>query len=410
MNKKEILIVGSGFSGLLAGIMLRKANIPVKIFEASPYRQDLGGVISLFPNSLKIFRYIGIADEIINCGLMVEGAKIQDNLGNHMVNRSLGNESIYGEPTITCKRTKAHEIIYKKAIELNIEIFHGKKVFEIKQFDNKVELYFEDGSNYNGSLLIGCDGINSIVRKSVLEYNFNPKYSGLMYFCGYVENQELIKKTILEPKTHIISIGPTNFFSYCLVDNPEKNQSPTLMWYCYLSQPNRLTKEELDNFKLTSVIEKVLNAHSDWHKPIEELILNSVDIVKGNISDVVEIDKWHNDRIIVIGDAAHAMNPFFGGQGVGTAIEDAYMLARLIEIYDGNYKIAFPKLEKLRKPRTTKIASKARKNCKRSIIKYNKFLLKLRNLSFSILTYFTPESKLNEFISYDVEYELKKIK
>jgi 2-polyprenyl-6-methoxyphenol hydroxylase-like FAD-dependent oxidoreductase len=409
-DSNEILIVGSGFAGLIAGIMLKSANFQVKIFESNSRSQDLGDRITLFPNAMKVLRLVGVADHVINDGYVIEVGKIQDSLGKHMVNRSMGKKSIYGEPTITCRRVKVHEILYDKAIELGIDISNDKKVVGIKEDENGVQLQFENGSNYIGSLLIGCDGINSFVRKSILNKNFQPRYSGLMYFGGFVENQELIKKLDLNPKTHYISIGPTNFFSYCFVDNPETHEFPTLMWNCYLRQQKRLSSEELKNLKLADLIDRVYQAHKGWHSPVEELILNAVKVSKGSISDVVEIDNWYKERIIVIGDAAHAMNPFFGGQGAGTAMEDAYMLAKLIERYNGDYKLAFPTLEKVRKARTTLIASRARKNCEKSTVQYNKLLLKLRNKAFSILTFLTPEHKLNQFISYDVEKELSKVK
>jgi 2-polyprenyl-6-methoxyphenol hydroxylase-like FAD-dependent oxidoreductase len=408
-NTQDILIIGSGFAGLIAGIILKKSNFHVKIFEANPKREDLGDRITLFPNAIKVLRLAGVADQVINEGYVIEIGKMQDNSGRHMVNRSMGKKSIYGEPTVTCRRVKVHEILYKKALDIGVEIQHEKKLTDIIEDEHEVKLKFEDGSKYSGSLLIGCDGINSFVRRSILNYDFKPKYSGLMYFGGFVENQDLIKKLNLNHKTHYITIGPTNFFSYCYVDNPEKYKNPTLMWNCYLREPKRLTKAELGSLKLSQLIEKVNNAHKGWHYPIEDLILNSVKLSKGNISDVVEIDNWHKDRVIVIGDAAHAMNPFFGGQGAGTAMEDAYMLAKLIEKYNGDYKLVFPTLEKLRKPRTTKIARRARKNCEKSTVQYNDFTLKLRNIAFSLLTFLTPERKLNEFISFDVEKEINKI-
>ena len=204
--------------------------------------------------------------------------------------------------------------------------------------------------------------------------------------------------------------GVTPIFSILKSILREEPNSHVTMFYGNQGFSEVIFREELENLKLPDIINRVSQAHKGWHSPVEELILNSVRVVKGSISDVVEIDNWYKERIIVIGDAAHAMNPFFGGQGVGTAVEDAYILAKLIEKHDGDYKLAFPTLEKLRKARTTKIASRARKNCDRSTIQYSKLLLKLRNKAFSTLTFLTPERKLNEFISFDVEEEINKIK
>ena len=126
-------------------------------------------------------------------------------------------------------------------------------------------------------------------------------------------------------------------------------------------------------------------------------------------SDIVEIESWSRGRIIVIGDAAHAMSPLLG-QGAGTAMEDAYALARLLEKFDGDYNLAFSELEKLRKPRTTLIAKRARKNSKRTIVEFNNFATKLRNKAFSLINYLTPEKYQNKIQLYDIEKELNKIK
>ena len=409
-NSQEFLVVGSGFAGLIAGITLYNAKIPVRVFEANESRLDVGDRITLFPNAMKVLRLVGVADAVIQSGFVIEVAKIQDNFGNHMVYRSMGTQSIYGEPTVTIRRSKVHEIVYNKAKELGIGISHGKKVVGVKENEDGAQLDFADGTMYSGSAVIGCDGINSFLRGFVLDKDIQPNYAGIMYFGGYVDNQELIKKLGLGAKTHYISIGPTNFFSYSYVDNPEIAEVPTLMWNCYLSQPDRLRKEELDGLQFKEVINRVHLAHKGWHAPVEELILNAKEVSKGSVSDIVQIDNWHKGRVIVVGDAAHAQNPFFGGQGAGTAMEDAYMLAKIIEKFKGNYTQAFPVFEKVRRERTTLIAQRARKGCKQSTIKLNKYLVGIRNRVFSVLTFFSSEKRLNPFLSYDVAEELDKLK
>ena len=60
----------------------------------------------------------------------------------------MGKKSIYGEPTVTTRRAKVHEILYNKARELGIEIVYSKKVIEAKENDNGVELAFETMTSY----------------------------------------------------------------------------------------------------------------------------------------------------------------------------------------------------------------------------------------------------------------------
>lgn len=405
---KDVLIVGSGFAGLIAAITLKNKNIPFKIFEAHNSQTDIGGSITLFPNSMKVLRLVGIADKVIDNGVVMEVAKFQDNFGKHLVNRSMGKSNIYGEPTITLRRSKLNNIIHEKSKELGIEIYYGKKVIGLIENDNGVQLEFEDGNIFEGSIVLGCDGINSFVRKSVLNQDIRPNYSGLIYFGGFVNNQKLIKNLNLDFNTQYISIGPTHFFAYSFIDNPKKGDA-SILWYCYLSQPNRLSKSDLNSLEDKKIIERVLAVHEGWHQPVKEIIDNTDEVCKSSISDIVEIEKWHKNKIVVLGDAAHAMNPL-SGQGAGTAMEDGYLIANLIYKYKSDYNSAFENFVKLRKVRTTMIARKARKSSKRTTISLNKYFIILRNRAFAILTYLTPERVLNKFLSYDIEKELSKIK
>jgi 2-polyprenyl-6-methoxyphenol hydroxylase-like FAD-dependent oxidoreductase len=408
-NSQEVIIVGSGFAGLISAIMLKNANIPCKLFEANSENETSGDRLTIFTNSMKVLRLVGVADEVITNGFVLEVLKFQDNHGKLMVNRSMGTKSDYGEPTVTIKRSNLHKIILEKAEKLGVEIIYGKKVIGVSENSRSVNLVFEDGTDYSGALVIGCDGINSFVRRTVLNKQISPNYLGLVYFGGFVHNQELIKKLKLEEKTVYVSVGPANFFTYSYLKSRVGSGNDTIHWNCFLSQPERLRKAELDRLQDKEVTERVLNVFARWNNPIEEIIENTSEVWKTSLSDIVEIESWSRGRIIVIGDAAHAMSPLLG-QGAGTAMEDAYALARLLEKFDGDYNLAFSELEKLRKPRTTLIAKRARKNSKRTIIEFNNFATKLRNKAFTLINYLTPEKYQNKIQLYDIEKELNKIK
>lgn len=407
-NTKEVFIVGSGFAGLITAITLKKKQIPFKLFEANNRSIDTGGSITLFPNSMKVLRLNGMADKVIESGVIMEVAKFQDNFGKNIINRSMGKSSTYGEPTITLRRSKLNNILLERAKELGIEICYGKKVIGLIESNNGVQLEFEDGILHEGAMVLGCDGINSFVRKSVLNKHITPNYTGLIYLGGFVDDQSLIRKLNLDANTQYISIGSTHFFAYSFIDNPEKGDA-SILWYCYLNQPKRLSKIELNSIEDKDVVDRVLSVHKDWHNPINEIVQKTNDVCKASISDIVDLDNWYKGKILVLGDAAHAMNPL-SGQGAGTAMEDGYLIANLIHIHGADYKYAFKDFVKLRKERTSMIAKKARKSSKRTTIKLNKYIIMLRNKAFALLTFLTPEKILNKHLLYDVEVELNKIK
>ena len=407
-SSKDVLIAGGGFAGLVTAIMLKKHNIPCKVFEANSKIIDSGDRLTMFTNAMKILRLIGVSDDVILNGFTLELIKFQDQGGNHMAYRSMGRKENYGEPTMTIRRNMLHSILRQKAEAVGVEILYEKKVIDISQTDSEVRMIFEDESYETGSLIIGCDGINSIVRRTVLGKTILPNYSGLTYYGGFVDQKELIKKVNLKPKTVYVSVGQTHFFTYCYLCNPNRPDVELIHWNCFLHQPKRLQKKDLDKLSNHEIIKRVLPVYAGWNDPIEEIVSNSSELWKNSISDIVEIERWSKKRVIVIGDAAHAMSPLLG-QGAGTSIEDGYALAELLAKFNGDYTKAFLALEKLRKPRTTYIAKKARKNSIRTTIQFNKLTTKLRNVAFSLITYLVPEKIQNNIQLYDLQKELEKV-
>ena len=399
---ENILIVGSGFAGLVLAISLHQKKIPFRFFEAMDTPSNIGGSITIFPNGMRIFRKLGIAEQVIDSGATITNAKFQDCSGRHLVNRSMGTKERYGEPTVTIRRTNVINILLNKVAELGIEIEYGKKLKSIAESEAQIELVFTDESSVLGKNVVGCDGINSVVRTHVLEKSILPNYSNLIYFAAFVTDQEFLQKIDLDSKTQYISVGPKSFFAYSIVDNPKMTKHPALLWYCYLNQDSRLSRKELNSINSQDLLKRASKVHEGWHILIKDIISKSESFCKAGVSDIVEITNWSRGRAIIIGDAAHAMNPI-SGQGACTAMEDAMVLSKFLSRQDLHYSEIFNQLEKIRKPRVSKIAKKARRSSKMTTISLNQTLLWLRNYSFALLTFLTPERKLNWSFDYDAD-------
>ena len=211
-----------------------------------------------------------------------------------------------------------------------------------------------------------------------------------------------MQKIDLDSKTQYISVGPKSFFAYSIVDNPKMTKHPALLWYCYLNQDSRLSRKELNSINSQDLLKRASKVHEGWHILIKDIISKSESFCKAGVSDIVEITNWSRGRAIIIGDAAHAMNPI-SGQGACTAMEDAMVLSKFLSRQDLHYSEIFNQLEKIRKPRVSKIAKKARRSSKMTTISLNQTLLWLRNYSFALLTFLTPERKLNWSFDYDAD-------
>ena len=407
-TSSDILIVGSGFAGLTAAINLKRLNIPFRIFEASPAATNIGGSVTIFPNGMRIFRDLGLREKVIESGVTITKAHFQDHNGRFIVLRSMGQEHIYAEPTITIRRALLNALLLEKAQELGIQVEYGKKFVSLEKHDDQVVVSFQDATKVRGRCLIGADGTHSLVREFVLENKFTPKYSKLVFWGGFVSDQSIVSKLQLDPNTQYVSVGPVGFFGYGYVDNVKKSE-PSLLWYCYLRQEDRLSRQELDRYTDQEIIDKVLASHENWHEPVRTLIKNSTSFCRASVSDVLDLPQWSNGRVIIIGDAAHAMNPV-SGQGASTAMEDAMILTDLLKDYTGDYQDLFRTFEAARKERVHKIAKKARESSRMTMLKVGPVIGWIRNKTFAIVTKVIPESVANWAFTYDVKKVAKDLR
>lgn len=405
MTKSKVLVIGAGFAGLVSALRLYSYGIDFEIFDSLDCPTTIGGGLTVFPNAMKVLRDIGVADQVIESGVTMERIKFQSKNGDHLIYRSMGTKDLYEEPSVTIRRSELMRILLEKVSELGLKVSFGKKLLSIEDTEDVVKATFEDGSTICGACVIGADGIGSKVREYVLEKEFSPLYSKLVYAAGFISDKDLAKKLNLDKNTQYVTIGSTNFFGYNYIDNPEKD-NPCLFWNTFLNQSERLASSQLNSMSDDDILKWVLKEHQGSHYPIKEMVNSTQSISKASLSEVVEIDKWCRGNVVVIGDAAHSMNPI-SGQGACTAMEDAYILVELIRKFGDDFSFAFSELERIRKPRVSKIAKKSRRSSHLSTVRLHPLIEKIRNYLFAILTFLTPEKRANWIIAYDVRKVVK---
>jgi 2-polyprenyl-6-methoxyphenol hydroxylase-like FAD-dependent oxidoreductase len=398
-NKSDFLIVGSGFSGLTTALYLFKNNKNFTILEAMTMPSSIGGTITMFPNAMKILRELDLADDVISFGARIKKAYFKDNYGNFIVERSMGAQELYGEPTITIRRSVLIGIFLKKLKEHNIEILYNKKVTHLVKNNSDYEVLCEDKSKFFTDFIVGADGLNSKIREYILDEPAILNYSGQLYFAGFVNDRNFINSLNLDLNAQYVTVGPRSFFAYSVVDNISRDDY-SLLWYCYLEQKERYTRCELDSLNDSELVGRTIEIHRNWHSPILSMIEKSTDFCRASISDLVEIKNWFKDNVVVIGDAAHAMNPI-SGQGAATGMEDAQLLIEIL----CNKKIesikTLEEFQKIRKKRVIKIGYKARNSAKLTMIKFPAPIVQLRNFLFAQLMKITPERFLNWTFRYN---------
>lgn len=395
----NFIIVGAGFAGLCTAIYFKLNDIQFNIFESKKADLKLGGSVTIFPNGMKILREIGVADKVISLGACMRFARFCNQNGDLIGHYSMGNKETYGEPTITIQRSVLHSIILEKARSIGVSINFEKKLISLSQKENFVDVEFCDNLLTKAKYVIGADGIHSTVRNYVTSKKTYPAYSNQIYVGGFISDKNTIDSFKLDTSTQYISVGPNSFFAYSIVDNT-KQKEYNLLWYCYLHKRNHVSRHALRMISDEEILSEVTKVHENWHQPISNLISNSQKIVKTNIYDILGIEKWSDNRILIIGDSSHAINPI-SGQGASFAMEDAQMLTFLLKHKNESTTNVFKQLERIRKKRITPVAKKARRSTRLSSIKTTPRVQYIRDKLLGIKLKFTPERFYNRTLRYN---------
>lgn len=315
----KIAIIGGGIAGLTFAIAMKKSGHQIQIFEKKPEFNELGAAISVFPNALRVYRELGILDDVLAvCGEMKD-VYIRTHKGKILSKSS----PTYDLPNVCTRRSELIKVLLK---HVDGELKANHEVTQIiRQENNRVYIQFNNGFTGTYDLVIGADGIHSKVRSHVIGdgrpvfqgYNIWRGVCASDYQLGYAS--ETLGKG---QRVGIVPIGK-GYYGWWATCNEEFMQD---------DQPEG-TKEKLKRL------------FGDWHDPIPELIEKSDEIIKNSLIDRPPTRRWFSGNCVLIGDAAHPTTPNLG-QGGCTAIEGAYILARCIGMFGPNHK-AYAKYENL---------------------------------------------------------------
>jgi FAD-dependent urate hydroxylase len=204
------------------------------------------------------------------------------------------------------------------------------------------------GTAATGDLLVGCDGIHSTVRRIIDPNAPAPTYAGLINLGGYVRGVHVEA----EPGTYHMIFGKRAFFGYAVAPDAE------VWWFANVPEANEPARGALAGVATDAWRRRLTELFADDAGPASRLIQATTHaLVASPIHTLPHLPKWHTDRMIVIGDAAHAPSPS-SGQGASLAIEDAVQLGKCLRDQPDPEQ-AFAAVEQARRPRVERIIKEA---------------------------------------------------
>lgn len=344
MQKLKVIIVGAGIGGLTAGIALRQAGHTVEIYDRTRELRPAGAGISLWSNGVKVLNQFGLGAEIARIGGQM----------NRMEYRTLSGDLLNDVDLMPLIETVGQRPYPVARMDLQAMLLeaYGEPVIlntccaKVQETEDQVTVYFENGHQTTGDLVIGADGVRSVLRTHVLGEEFQPRYAGYVNWNGLVQ----ASPDLAPPDTWVIYVGDHKRASMMPVSDDR--------FYFFFDVP--MPREQASY--AGDIREDLSHYFQDWAAPVQNLI-RQLDPAATNrllIHDVGPLERMVRGRVALLGDAAHATCPDLG-QGGCQALEDVLILSQCLNHTNLTVEYALERYERERKQRTTEMVLKARK-------------------------------------------------
>ena len=339
------------------------------VYEIREQPTTLGGAVFIPANGLRLLDRLGVYETLR------EGGSITSEMIFHSTNGSeLGRLDIasnikartgYGHMRI--KRTVLMDALLSAAHVRGIPIHFGKRLATITEDTGGADatVTFSDRSSDTADLVLGCDGIHSAVRSLHVDPRVVPEYSGISSVASIIPmSTELAGLHMTFNPEGVIAVVPCT-------DSAEEKE---LFWFLSreITPPdledtrdgwNEHGRKEVAAFK-TTVLDILHDIGGSWGSFLRRII-NSTETV--NFYPIYRLPRggiWHTRRCVLLGDAAHAMQPH-AGQGVSMALEDVFLFSRLLKRESAPLEECLCGFEQLRRPRVEDMADRAANNGQR---------------------------------------------
>lgn len=379
----KAIIIGGGIAGLATAIGLKNKNIEVEVYESAPAFKPVGAAILLAPNGLEVIKNL---DSDLFSEVIARGGRIDKMLLTDQKEHRLGSSKTPAG-SFSCAIHRAALINALKS-RIPTEALHVNKRFKNYQenADHTIRVNFEDGTYTTGDFLVGTDGIKSKVRQQMLG-DLPYRYSGQTCWRAVIPFQlpDAYKNTFVEVwgKSRGLRVG----FGAI-------NQEEVYYFATHFTAENG--QDNPDTLKA-----QLLELYQGFPPVVVDFIgaTPSKDIIRNDIHDLTPIRQWHQNRVVLVGDAAHATTPNMG-QGGNQALESAWVLSKCIG--NNEHLLAdFAQYQQMRMKKAHRVVNNSWKISQMVNVKSG-LVRSLRNMAMQLVPAKMAEASLKKV--YELDY------
>jgi salicylate hydroxylase len=350
-HDSHVAIIGGGIGGAALARSLDLLGIDYHLFERASAFGEVGAGVQMTPNAVKVLEALGLKPDLAATGFLPEAMVGWNWQSGEQLFRTPLREvcpRLFGANFYHVHRADLHAMLAKDIAPERTTF--GLACTGLHQRAGRTIACFDDGSEYAADLVVGADGVRSVIRAAL--WGQEPaSYAGHMCWRALVPVEQhplpFVTPTSsfwMGPKGHVVTYYVKGGAMVNIVAVNENHNWVEESW-TIKSNPQEL----LDGF-------------AGWHDDLIRLfeLTNPEQVYKWGLFDRDPMPRWSRDNATLVGDAAHPMLPFLS-QGAAMAVEDAYVLAQALDHFGpSELDVALDAYEAERRPRTTRVQLEAR--------------------------------------------------
>lgn len=307
-TRTDISILGAGIAGLSLAGALQLQGVTATVFERAPQFNEIGAGLQLSPNATLLLGRLGVLEQLRDQGVEPDAIEIRRWADDTLLHRTvLGSTCAkkFGAPYLCVARADLHAALISAVGKTPITL--GKECSAVSRTVDGMQLSFADGTTHDSDVVVGADGIRSTVRQVLSEDQ--PR------FTGSVAYRAVVKPDRLDTTSVTIWLGPGRHFVAYPIGRGRLSIAASVR-----------SEHRPEIWQSVATPEELLAEYADWCPRVRNTVSAVKTVGRWALHDRGRVGAWHDDRTVLIGDAAHPMLPF-GAQGAAQAIEDAFALA-----------------------------------------------------------------------------------